>query len=63
MIDVPSVVNELVGALVDNDDDDETDDAGLTQLFVKRSGTSSVKCNICGKCECSILNGKPSKIR
>jgi hypothetical protein len=55
---------EPLGVVVGNEDDDdadadETDEVGLTIVFIKRTGTSSVKCNNCGKCECSILNGKP----
>ncbi len=58
-IDVANVVIEPLGVVVGNEDDDEEDDVGLTIVFIKRTGTSSVKWSNWGKCECSILKGKP----
>ncbi len=60
-IDAAKVVIESLGVVVvdDDDDDDEIEDAVLTTALVKRNGTSSVKWSNCGKCECSILKGKP----
>ena len=59
--DVVNVAIEPLGVVVGNEDDDEAsaDDVGFTMVFLKRTGTSSVKWSNCGKCECSILKGKP----
>ena len=61
IIDVVNVAIEPLGVVVGSEDDDEADadDVGLTIVFIKRTGTSSVKWSNCGKCECSILKGKP----
>jgi hypothetical protein len=61
IIDVVNVAIEPLGVVVDNEDDDDpdADDVGFTLVFIKRTGTSSVKWSNCGKCACSILKGKP----
>lgn len=62
IIDVVNVAIEPLGVVVGNEDDDDeadADDVGLIIVFIKRTGTSSVKWSNCGKCECSILKGKP----
>lgn len=45
IIDVVSVAIEPLGVVVGSEDDDEadTDEVGLTIVFIKRTGTSSVK--------------------
>lgn len=58
IIDVVNVVIEPLGVVVDNEETDE-DDVGLIIVFIKRTGTSSVKWSNCGRWECSILKGKP----
>ena len=61
IIDVVSVVIEPLGVVVDKDDADvdDTDDVGLTIVFINRTGTSLVKWSICGIWEFSTLKGKP----
>ena len=63
-IELANPVIELLGVVVedDDDDDDEPTGIGLTTAFEKRNGTSSVKWSSCGKCECSILKGKPRDV-
>jgi hypothetical protein len=45
IIDVANVAIEPLGVVVGNEDDDEADadDVGLIIVFIKRTGTSSVK--------------------